>query len=110
VQSRLGVGGHGLECLAASGQSHHRVGVEGLDHGAGLAGGADDDVAGQHGRDGRFGLDGLVGQLGPAGAEDDLRVHVDVELGLEGGLEVDLGEDAEPLFGEGGTDGSTVSG
>src|SRR5690606_29239229 len=71
----------------------------------------DHDVARQHRGDRRLGGERLVRQRGAAGAEDDLGRDVDVELGLEGGPEVDLGEDAKPLLPQRGAhrlDGGVV--
>jgi len=46
-----------------------------------------------------------VGQRGAAGAEHHLVGDVDVQLGLQRGVDVDLGQDAEPLLGQGCADG-----
>jgi hypothetical protein len=56
-----------------------------------------DDVAGQ--QQAEVGLDGqaLPDQRRVAGVEDDLRRHLDVELGLQCGGDVDLGADADAL-------------
>jgi len=42
-----------------------------------------------------------VGQLGVAGPKDHIGVGVKAELLFEGGLDVDLGQGAEPLGPEG---------
>ena len=42
-----------------------------------------------------------MGQLGVAGAQDHIGVGVKAEFLLEGGLDVDLGQGAEPLSPEG---------
>jgi hypothetical protein len=53
-------------------------------------------VAGQQQSDLRFDLEGLVGQLGVAGPKDHIGLGVVAEFLLEGGLDVDLGQGAEP--------------
>ncbi|GEO97103.1 hypothetical protein KTU01_32260 [Kocuria turfanensis] len=67
---------------------------------------ADHDVAGQQGAELRFAGQGLAGQVQVAGAQDhvvaDGVAGLFAELGGEGGLDVDLGEDAEALLGQGG--------
>src|SRR6266508_551390 len=103
-ESPPGVGGDGFQGIAA-GQTHHRVRVEGLDHGGRLVQGAYDDVAGKYGRDRRVRGDGFVRQRRPAGAQDELRLDVDVELVLERRRDVDLREDAEALLTECGANG-----
>jgi hypothetical protein len=62
---------------------------------------AHDHVAGQQQADLGFQFKGLVGQLGVAGPKDHIRVGVVAEFLLEGGLNVDLGQGAEPLDPEG---------
>src|SRR6478672_2417282 len=99
-QALPGVGGDVAERV--TGEPGHGVGVEGLHDGGVLVDRAHRDVAGEHGGDGGVDLQRLVGQLGPARAEDDVRRDVDVELRLERRLQVDLGEDAEALVGQGG--------
>ncbi len=57
-------------------------------------------VAGQQDAQLRLGLQRPVGEPGVAGPQDDVRVTVEVELGLHRGLHVDLGEHAEALRGQ----------
>ena len=66
---------------------------------AGVA--AHDHVAGQQQPDLWLDLQCLVGELGVAGTQDQIRLGVVAELVLEGGLDVDLGQGAEPLSPEG---------
>jgi hypothetical protein len=65
---------------------------------AGVA--AHDHVAGQQ-PDFWLDLECLVGELGVAGAKDQVGLGVEAEFLLEGGLDVDLGQGAEPLSPEG---------
>ena len=81
------------------GQVDHGLRIDHLDDGAARAA-AHDDVARQQESDGGLGLQRLMGETGVAGAEDDLRIDVDVDLGLQGGLHVDLGDDPESLVAE----------
>ena len=87
-------------CRSPRRRTTHDGRVEGLDDRSGRGDRAHDDVAGQQHRDRRLGLQRLVRKLRPAGAEDHLWRDVDVELGLEGRLQVDLGEHAEARLGE----------
>ena len=78
------------------GDLDHDLGIQGMDQGrGGLV--AHDHVAGQ--QQPNLGLDRkcLVGELGVAGPKDHIRVGGQAELLLEGGLDVDLGQGAEPL-------------
>ena len=96
------VGGVIRECAEA------RVGddVMGISGGYGgaVVGGFEDDIAGQDEGGVGVGFEGLVCEVGVAGAEDLQGRPVDVELGFEGGGDVDLGEDPEAVFGEGVAD------
>ena len=58
----------------------------------------DDHVAGQQQANPGIGLQGAVGQRWVAGAEDDVRSHVDPELFLQRLLHVDGRQDAEALL------------
>lgn len=63
--------------------------------------GTDDDIAGQQAVDGRVGLEGLMGQRRIAGAQDAVGGHLHVQLVPQRGLDVDFGQDAEALVGQG---------
>ena len=78
-----------------AGVVHEVVGIHGGDLGTGV-GGFDDHVAGQDEAGGGVDLERLVGEGRVAGAEDLERWAVDVELRLEGGGDVDLGETPKP--------------
>ncbi|MEY9490924.1 hypothetical protein RKD26_006803 [Streptomyces calvus] len=99
VESGGGFVGDGLEGVEA-GEGDHGARVEGLDE-RGVAVAADHDVAGQEQADAAVGFQGLVGERRVARAEDQVVLHAVAELGFEGGLDVDLGEDAEALIGQG---------
>src|SRR5450755_4558866 len=78
----------------------HDLRVERLDDGP-VADGADDDVAWQQQPDAPVNAEGLMREWRTAGAEDHVILHLLAELFPQGGGEVDLGEHAEPLTGEG---------
>src|SRR5664280_1496858 len=58
---------------------------------------AEDDIAGQERADGRIGLERPTGERRVARTEDEVRCPIHAELRLQGGLHIDLGEDAEAL-------------
>lgn len=62
----------------------------------------DDDVARQHCADLVLHLQRLERHAGIAGAQDGIRAKVLADLGLQGLLDVDFGEDAEALGGQRG--------
>lgn len=62
--------------------------------------GADHDIAGQQHAEAAFEVEGLVCKVGVAGAEDDVGLHLQSSLLLQGCLHVDLGQHAESLLGE----------
>ena len=61
----------------------------------------DDHVAGQQQADVPLRRQGLVGQGRRTGAQDAVSGHVDIEFFLEGLLDVDFSQNAEPLIGQG---------
>jgi hypothetical protein len=81
-------------------QPQHRIRIHELDMRA--AGGVtpDHDVARQQRADLRLGGECLAGELRVAGAEDLVGRHVQPELGLQGGGDVDLRQHAEAFLGE----------
>lgn len=89
-----------VEGVALEG-AEHGAGADGLDVDDAVVALEDGDVAGEEEADGGLGGEGLGGEPGVAGAEDEVGGAVEVDLLLEGGLDVDLGEDAEALGGEG---------
>ena len=97
------IGGDGVEAAGVR-EAHHPSGSNASTTVVPASTEADDHVARQDGRDGRVDLQRLVRQRRSAGTEDDLRGNVDVKLRLQGGLEVDLGQDAEPLVRKALTD------
>ena len=85
----------------SSGDLDHHLGVHRVDdHSVATGGrvGAHDDVAGQQQADLPVGVHRAVGQRRVAGTEDEVVLHVLAELGLQRGLHVDLGQDAETLI------------
>jgi hypothetical protein len=90
-----GVVDDGLK-LGPLGNLDHHLGVKGMHQGrAGVAG--HDHVAGQQQPAFWLDLQCLVGELGIACTQDQVRVGVEAEFLLESGLDVDLGQGAEPL-------------
>ncbi|KQX51406.1 hypothetical protein ASE09_33620 [Streptomyces sp. Root66D1] len=85
--------GHGVD----AGESDHGGGGHRLDERL-VAVGADHDIAGQEQPDRAVGVQRLSGERGIACPEDQTGLHVVVELRLERGLDVDLGQDAEALL------------
>src|SRR5512145_680510 len=98
LEALLGLVGDRLETLIV-GHGDHGLRVDGLDHRP-VSRLTHHDVAGQEQPDGRLGLQRRVSERWPARTEDDLCGHVDVELLLQRGLDVDLGEHAEALLAE----------
>ena len=96
----MGDGGEfGRLRTAVAGHGQQLGRVDGLDEGV-AAGLADGDVAGQQQPDLGVGRQGLVGEARVAGAEDGVVLDVLAEFGLEGGADVDGGQDAEALGGQ----------
>lgn len=78
---------------------HGRHGVDGADLGAAIHF-AQDDIARQHRTHPRLNPDGLVRHFRVAGPKDAVGLHLDVDLLFHRRLDVNLGQNAEAIFGQ----------
>lgn len=94
--------------LGPLGDGDHDAWVERLHQSPALGQSTNDDVAREQQTDVTLDAPRAVGELGMARAENEIVLQVLAELALEGAADVNLGQDAKALAGEGFLDLGTA--